>query len=88
MTIKRLGLSLLFLSIGLAMYGYHYVGSVLAQGIGNSLSAAHVPYTESRDLSAKLALPGALIFLALGLWLLLSPYLRKLISSIKGRDHG
>ena len=51
----------LLLSLGL--YIYHYVGSVLSEAIGRSLTAAHIPFTESRELSANSRFPVLLFYL-------------------------
>jgi hypothetical protein len=65
------------LALSLGLYTYHYFGVVLSEGIGRSLREGHVPFTESTDLSAKLALPGAITFLGCAIWLILGPSIRK-----------
>jgi hypothetical protein len=86
---KRVVFAILCLVAAVGLYAYHYVGLILSEGINRSLNIAHVPFAESTDLSAKLALPGAVIFLGGGLWLLLGPLIRKMLSAMRrGRRNG
>jgi len=66
---------------------YHYVGLVLSESIGESLRVANISSTESKTFSAKIAVPGAIIFAALGFWLLLKPWIGKLITTARRRTH-
>lgn len=73
---KKIILSVICFAISLGLYGYYYIGKAINTSISQSLRDADIPFSESTTLMGKLAVPGAILFLVIGILLVAGRWLR------------
>jgi uncharacterized membrane protein YphA (DoxX/SURF4 family) len=83
MSRKRIVFGILFLIVGLGIFGFYVWGVFMASAVEGMFSTIGAPATTSYNIFGRLAPAAAVISLAIALWLLLGPATRKLLSSMR-----